>query len=351
MQWGVALTTYLPPDRTQQEVFSNSRAFARAAEALGFSDAWVLEHHFIRYGLCPHALTMAASLLGETSTLRVGTAVSVAPLDHPVRVAEQVAMIDHMSEGRLLAGFGRGFFAKDFEVFGIDVSTNHLMLREFFDIARAVWSGEPVAWKSDVYEFPEVTVYPHPFTTPHPPLYVVGESPSTVEWAASQGIPLLLQIPAEDEAALAHLELYALHAELAGHDPTTIPHVMFGVAHLAATKEQAQDEIVANIGEWHETADEARLSPDQLRSLPNYRFHYAQVRDGVLAGQRSVEDFIRRGLRAAPVGTPQDCIDRFGELRDKMGIEHFVCGFEGVLDPTRVIESMQQFAEEVMPAL
>src|SRR5918996_1565578 len=104
IQYGAFLTTAQPPGITESDVFTDAISYAQAAEELGFEDVWLLEHHFTRFGLCGDALTMAAFLLGQTIKINVGTAVVVVPLQHPVRLAERVAMIDHLSDGRLLLG-------------------------------------------------------------------------------------------------------------------------------------------------------------------------------------------------------------------------------------------------------
>ncbi|TGK15683.1 LLM class flavin-dependent oxidoreductase [Leptospira fluminis] len=350
MKWGVALTTYKPPHWDQSTVFKNSRDFATEAEELGFDDLWVLEHHFTEYGLCPDAMMMAGFLLGMTQRIKVGTAIIVAPLNHPVRLLEQVSLLDQLSDGRFIAGFGRGFFPADFEVFGINPSQNHKMLQEWIDIMFSAWKNKgKISWDTDLIRFPEIAVYPSCSTVPHPPVYVVGESPSTIEWAATLGIPLIMNVPQSTEQVRAKLDLYGEIAETNDHDPSKIDHVISAVVHVADSREEAYNDIVHNIEEWHEDAMRVAFSSDQLRNLPNYRFHWSQLQDAILKGESDASVVVRKALEISPVGTPEDCAEAFHYLKEKTGVSHFICGFEGTLDRKKILSSMRRFAEEVMP--
>src|SRR4051812_32830672 len=110
MEWGLFLVSMQAPQLTQRQALLNSLAYAQAAERLGFSDVWVLEHHFTRFALIGAPLLHAAYILGQTKRLKVGTAINILPVHHPVKLAEQVALLDQLSDGRLLYGVGRGGF-------------------------------------------------------------------------------------------------------------------------------------------------------------------------------------------------------------------------------------------------
>ncbi|PJZ70484.1 alkane 1-monooxygenase [Leptospira perolatii] len=350
MRWGVALTTYKPPHWDQRSVFTNSLEFATEAEKLGFDDLWVLEHHFTEYGLCPDAILMASYLLGMTKRIKVGTAITVAPLNHPVRLVEQVSLLDQLSSGRFLAGFGRGFFPLDFEIFGANASENHKILQEWIDIILTTWRQEGrLRWESDLIKIPEISIFPSKFTNPRPPIYVVGESPSTIEWAASIGIPLIMNVPQSAEQIRAKLDLYAEIAESNGHDPRDIHHVISAVVHVADSRDEAYNDIVRNIEEWHDDAMRVAFSSDQLRNLPNYRFHWSQLQDAILKGESDASVVVRRALEISPVGTPADCIEAFQYLREQTGVDHYICGFEGTLDREKILKSMRRFALDVIP--
>src|ERR1700693_797766 len=153
MKFGVFVTTAHHPNQTQEEVFDNTTLYAVEAESLGYRGAWVLEHHFTRFGLCAHPITLAAYILGKTTTLRVGTAVCVLPLYHPLQIAEQVAMVDQLSNGRFDFGVGRGAFRKDFNAFGVDPAKSHLIMREWLDIIKRAWTDDTVEAHSELIDF------------------------------------------------------------------------------------------------------------------------------------------------------------------------------------------------------
>jgi len=349
MRWGSALTTYHPSEWTHQDVFGTSLELARVAESLGFDDVWLFEHHFTEYGLCPNALMMAAYILGHTERICAGTAVIVAPFEHPIRLAEQIAMVDQLSRGRIMPGFGRGVFAKDFETFGVESKKSHAMMREWIDVQIAAWTKQDLTWKSDLVEFSDITVRPETYTKPHPTIYVVAESGSTIEWAASRGIPVIMIIRKPLDRMRASVELYEDVAVAHGHDPTRIRHAIATPTHVADSHEQAVRDIVETVTRWHEAGGRAGFTTDELRSLPNYRFQWSQLQDAILGGARSARDIVEQALSVAPVGSPAHCAERIEELQEVTGVDHFILGFEGSLLREHIITSLTRFAEEVAP--
>jgi alkanal monooxygenase alpha chain len=346
---GVLLTTCHPNHWTQTQVFDNTTALACAAEKIGYDCVWVLEHHFTPYGLCPNTFSMAGYLLGRTTRINVGAAIAVAPIEHPVRLAEQVCLLDQLSHGRFIAGVGRGFFPKAFEVFGIDPGESHQRLHEWTAIIRKACVDRSVAWDSDLITLPDVTPFPEPYTKPAPPIYTVAVSPSTVEWAASVGLPMLLQLPFELETLRSQLELYNETALAHGHDPAAAEHVLTMLAHISDDTESAQQEILDNLIWWTKEGDASSLSVDTLRTLPNYRYHYNQIQAAIHRGEDSVEKVVRRMLDSSAVGSPEVCVDRLRTIVAETGVRNFGFAFEGVLDRDRIIATMRRFATEVLP--
>jgi len=120
-------------------------------------------------------------------------------------VVQQVCA--YLSRGRFVLGVGRGFFPRDFEAFHVDPARTHEMMAEWVDIIMQIWTKHTAQWSSDLIELPDVRPFPTPYTTPHPPLYTVGQSPTTIEWAASRGIPLIIPVTSAAETMRANLEL------------------------------------------------------------------------------------------------------------------------------------------------
>jgi alkanal monooxygenase alpha chain len=348
---GVVLTTCHPAHWTQTQVFDNTTAMAQAADELGFDCAWLLEHHFTPYGLCPNTFTMAGYLLGVTRRIRVGSAVAVASLDHPVRIAEQVCLLDQLSHGRFVAGFGRGQFEKDFDAFGVDPSTSTARLQESIEILRQACTQRTIAWDSELYKLADLAPFPEPYTKPHPPIYVAAGSPSTIEWAASMDIPMLMTVPMQLETLRSRLELYEEVSLASHHDPSRADHVVLVVTHVADTREAAYQEIFDNLVWWAQEARDAALTLDRLKGLPNYQYHYSEIQSAIHSGDSDVRDFVRSIMDRAAVGTPEDCVERLRTLREATGIRNFALGFEGVLDLDHILRTMRRFAAEVLPHL
>jgi alkanal monooxygenase alpha chain len=356
MNVGIFLVSAQPPFMTQRQVLQNSLEYASLAEQLGFSNIWILEHHFTPLSICPSSIVFAAHVLGRTSRVRVGTAVSIVTLEHPIRLAEQVALIDQLSGGRFDLGIGRGAGNKDFPVFGVDPARNRQILEEWVEVMRAAWTRERVEWSSDLISFPSVPVYPRPWTSPHPPIYVACESPTSVEYAARNGFPMLLSYWLQRETLAGNVELYGQVAEANGHDPAAASHVVSMIVHLEDSREAARAAVRDNLVWWREASSHAYFTYEELRSLKSYEHAYRRWEEGLLAAQRgsttTIDDHgVQRLLDCNPVGTPEAVLAQIQEMHDEMGLSHFVCGFEGSGDRERIVETMRRFAAQVLPAL
>lgn len=188
VRFGVLLNMGANLGETPEAVFDLTAEQATAAEQLGYDELWVTEHHFIRFGINPSAITTAAFLLGRTTRIQVGTAVVLSPLLHPVELAERAALLDQFSGGRFALGLGRGGYRRDYDVLGVDFTR---------------WDDEPLASAQallDIWARPAgdaatpandiVDVQPPPLTHPHPELLIATSSDPGIEFAASNGIAL-----------------------------------------------------------------------------------------------------------------------------------------------------------------
>jgi alkanal monooxygenase alpha chain len=348
IKWGVYLTTAYRPSETQRHVFERTNEIVRAAEDLGYDGLWLLEHHFTRYGICGSPLMMAAHILGATTRIKVGTAVSIIPLEHPVRLAENVALLDQVSNGRLRLGIGRGYFFKDYEVFGADIRKNNEMMSVWVDIMLSAWTTGRCSADNQFLKFPEVDVYPEPFTKPHPPVYVACSSPTRTEWAAQRGFPMLMDYLSEDEEKIAQLELYSQIAADHGHDPNTIEHALSCIAYVGGTDHAEQ--IRKHLVWWEQVQLEAsQLFAPENRGVENYSYYHRQREAAILRGEWNPEDRCERILQLSPTGSREECIERLQHMIDITGIRHLILGFEALGDTPMILDSMQRFMQEVAP--
>src|SRR5947208_3349150 len=191
MDFGTFLLMQSPSARTSQEIYSRGVEVAQAAEALGFRNVWLAEHHFSTYGYLSRPAQLATYIANKTRRLRVGTAVIVLPLHHPLVVAEEIATVDLLSGGRLDVGLGRGYQRYEFERVGVELQESRQRWEEEVDIILLALAGKPFSYEGTYYQIPETSVFPQPIQKPHPPIWVTAQSPASVEATVKRGFNLL----------------------------------------------------------------------------------------------------------------------------------------------------------------
>ncbi|GAA0242229.1 LLM class flavin-dependent oxidoreductase [Cryptosporangium japonicum] len=295
--------------------------YAVAAEEAGFDGVWLAEHHFLTYGACPSAVTLAAHVLGRTRRITVGTAAAVLPTRHPVALAEETALLAAVSGNRFELGVGRGGPWVDLEVFGTGLSRFTDGFADDLDLLREWLSGAPaVGADGPVHRFRPVPVVPRPPTPPR--IRVAATSPDTVDLAAARGLPLLLGMQASPEE----------HRVLLDRHPAPRPAVAH-LAYVADTVDEARDTIMPTLTEWVGRTGE-----------------YVRI-DGSTGSGRDPAAYARRLLDLHPVGDPRLCVERLRHSAEVTGAERLLLAVEAAGDRTRVLESIQRLAAEVLPAL
>ena len=334
MELGVFLLAGQFPGMTQAQALGGAVDYALAAERAGLASAWVAEHHFISYGTCPSAIALAANLLGRTTRLQVGTAVCMLANRHPVALAEETALLDHLSGGRFHLGVGRGGPWVDLEVFGNGLDRYQHGLPESLDLLLAWLHHDRVAADGPTFRFREVAVVPRPATQPRPPLVVAATSPATVEVAAARGLPVLLGLHTGDDDKAALLRTWRQTAERHGHNPDTTEHIAAAIALVADTTAQAQAYLRAAMPAWLERGVGEYIpingAPRQRRDPSAYVDHLLQIH---------------------PVGTPEHCAERLATTTEHTGIRRFVLMVEGTGDHARTLDTIARLAAEVAPRL
>jgi alkanesulfonate monooxygenase SsuD/methylene tetrahydromethanopterin reductase-like flavin-dependent oxidoreductase (luciferase family) len=308
-----------------------------AAEAAGFADAWIAEHHFMPYGVCPSAITFAGHALGRTRTITVGTAVSVLSTTHPVALAEQVLLLDQLSQGRFHLGVGRGGPWVDLEVFGTGLARRDAGFAEGLDLLLRALTDERVAADGQRFRFREVPVVPRPWTRPRPPVAVACTSLPTVELAARRGLPMLLGLDLDDDDKAHLVGLYRKAADAAGRDPDGVAHIGAAVCHVADSRALARSELLAALPGW------------LTRGLGAYR--PVGGRSGPRADPASCRAYAERLCDIHPVGPPGECVERLLAGARRTGIGHVVLLVEGAGDRSRTLENIARIGDEVLPHL
>src|SRR6202795_164166 len=172
--------------------------YARALQRIeimdrtGYDAVWLAEHHFSSFSVCPSVHMMGVLAAARTTRLRIGTGVSLAPFYHPLRLAEEVALLDVLSGGRVNWGAGRGFARVEFENFGVPPEESTSRFRETVEIVLRAWTQEKLSFAGTHFHFDGVEVLPKPMQQPHPPVWMAATSDSAIEWAAGRGFSILL---------------------------------------------------------------------------------------------------------------------------------------------------------------
>jgi alkanesulfonate monooxygenase SsuD/methylene tetrahydromethanopterin reductase-like flavin-dependent oxidoreductase (luciferase family) len=320
---------------SDRDVVHNELEQARWLEDLGFDEAWLAEHNGRVYGIVGSLQVMAAALATTTRRIRIGAAVTRLPLHHPLHTAEDLALIDVLSEGRFDLGFGKGYDPLEFETYGVPFDERDSRWQEALDIVLDVWRDGRIEHTGEHWTIPETELYPKPVQRPHPPVFLmVTRSDDSVLVAARRLFPVIFGQGPDWDDAKRKVELYRTTALEAGHDPAAIDKVMslFGQlkqVHVADSQQQARDEYEKGLMWYFATSANRGMFGFNREPQPyDYYLHH----------------------RSVMLGTPDAVSDQIAEYREYTGINNIVCWFNcGGQPHDQVQRSMKQFAAKVMP--
>ena len=176
-----------PWRRPWQRLYQETLEQVAWADSLGFDSVWLSEHHFTDDGYLPALFPMLAALATRTSHMRLGTAVLLAPLHHPLRLAEDAAVVDVLSGGRLELSVAPGYRAEEFALLGVRRAERGRRTDETIEIVKAAWRAQRFSYRGSCFRFEDVVVTPPPLQRPHPPIWVGGSSQAAARRAARHG--------------------------------------------------------------------------------------------------------------------------------------------------------------------
>lgn len=327
MRFGVFLLPAQFPGQDAGDVLRRAVAVAAAAERSGFDDVWIAEHHFMSYGVCPSAATLAGYLLGNTSTIVVGTAVSVLSTQHPVALAEQAAVLHQVSGGRFRLGIGRGSPLVDLNVFGTGIARYERGFAESLDLLLDALRYGRAAASGDFFDFEEVSLVPQAASLPSPALAAISEA--SISLAARRGLPLLLGMHEDDAAKSARLAHYLR----AGGEQDS-EHIAVSVAQVGDTTGGAQHLVRDSLPRW--------LAP----GLAGYR-----RADGRPHGGRDPVEYTAQLCAIHPIGSPQYCVDRLAETVTGTGVRRHLLMVEAAGEQDEILWNVTRLGEKVLPVL
>lgn len=306
------------------------------AEELGFECFWFTEHHFVLYGgPVPNPAVMMSAAAARTSRIHLGSAISILPLHNPIQVAEDYAMVDVVSGGRLEFGMGIGNTPGDFEVYGVPRDEARERFAEAVDVITAAWTSERFSHEGKYWHFEDVALFPRPVQQPHPPYWIAGSSPASLGAAGRRGWSIMtVAHPFPPEHIRPGVDAWRSGVVEGGHEaaqPHCKVHVRVWVDENGGRAKEAAE---AAIVRYDANQRASRAGKYSIASTPPPTYDW--------------DDMLAHGRNA--YGNPDQCI---------RAIENTICNFHfdvfsatfnfGGLPHEEVKRSMRLFAKEVLP--
>lgn len=323
MQFGVLLNMGAQLGATPAEVFTLTLAQSALAEDLDYDELWVTEHHVNHYGIKPDALATAAFLLGRTRSIRVGTSAVLSPLRHPVELAERAAVLDQLSNGRFELGLGRGGSRRDYERLGVDFGRwddePHATVNQLLDL----WSSQDSIAGSQ----------PPVRSQPRPAVLMATSSEAGLKCAAANGLALHHHFitPAATRVALERR-----YRDVRGEEGPDHLHTVIAVVHDAP---DAREQLEASLRRSFRDGDHPHIPQDGDRHVGA---------DGTAAGPDEMATMVADAAIVGPVG---QVVDELGDFVLETGARRVTVYHEAIGHPAMTLESLECFAEYVIPQL
>ncbi len=328
------LTTYFPEiDPPYDVYYQQILEQVQLAEELGWECFMFNEHHFLGYGgLVANPAVLLAAAAARTSKIRLGPCIAILPLRHPLHSAEDYAMVDAISGGRLEFGIGSGNTELDYKVFGVTRENDRQRLDEAFEVILKAWTNDRFSHQGTSWQFGEITLYPRPIQKPHPPIWVAGTSAQTLEWAGRHGFHIMtVGHPHPPEKVRPGVEAWKKALIDHGIDPTERHCQFHARTHVNENAERAREVATAAITRYDEISRIGR------RSLT------------VAPGEYNWEMMLATGRNN--YGEPDQCIQNILNAAKNYYFDTLTTTFNfGGIPHTEIVKSMRLFAKEVMPA-
>jgi alkanesulfonate monooxygenase SsuD/methylene tetrahydromethanopterin reductase-like flavin-dependent oxidoreductase (luciferase family) len=327
---------------TERQRYRDILAQIELGDGLGFDTAWLGELHFSQaFSILADPLMVLAAAAQRTERIRLGTAVILLPLHHPLEIVEEAATADILSDGRLELGVGRGAFPLYYVGFDIPQEESRERFEEALDFILAAWKNDHFSFEGKYFRAQDLCVIPRPLQRPYPPVRVAANSPETFPFAARRGLPIfaapLINPPERLKAGLK-----AYRENLPG-DAKGDTALAFSV-HVTASRAQARQDTETGLLRFLREAAE-RLRPvgqSDVRSFEAFRQVLARI-------ERVRYEDVESEMGV--FGDPDFCVERVRALEREYGMDEFICYFNqgGIMDHAMVRQSMTLFAKEVMP--
>jgi len=338
MKFGIGLfSTQTHPENpgSHAELYRQTLKQVRLAEEVNFDSAWISEHHFLEDGYCPSPLVMASAMASVTKRIKIGTGALILPLHNPVRVAEDAAVVDNISNGRLILGVALGYRKDEFDGLGIPMKQRPSRMEEGIDVIIKSWTEDKFSYGGKRYNLHNLSVTPKPVQKPHIPLYIGAFEEPAIRRAGRLGYPLIIGPGRTMQMVRETIGFYNDAARKAGKNPDNVEHVLLRETYIAENgkkaKEEADKYIISMYKYYFSLGVRMFVRGKQLMGLDDPMFEYLPE-----------ERFI--------IGDPEDCIKEVNRYRDELGINYIACR---MVFPSATHETISKciglFGKEVIP--
>jgi len=335
--------------RTVPELYAQVMRHCELAETLGYDTFFCAEHHFHEYGVVPDPAVMLSALAQRTKTMRFGTMIFLLPFYNPIRLAQDTAMLDQLSRGRLEFGAGIGVLEHEFTRWNLPFYERRDMAEEALAIIRKAWTEESVTYEGKYWKFEEAFARPKPYQKPHPPIWFACHSKRSFEYAAAQNFNVSQNLDLDTVIA----EKFAMWRRLwkeAGHKGPMPRTFLTREVHVAETDEQAIEEAAPYIVQAYalgiERLQRTRVGAKGTEDTPTNR-EILRIFEGATTG---IKFWLDNGL--AHIGSPETVAKQLEKAHELIGFDVY-CGRHrfGEMPSHLVEKSIRLFGEKVLPAL
>ncbi len=350
LRFGTFFFFQAAPGQRHEDIIRNELTQVEWSEELGFDEVWFTEHHFIDYGLSVDPATLAAAAASRTRRVRIGLAAAILPFHHPLRLAEQMALVDILSDGRLDVGVGRGNRPAEFAGYRVPQQESRERFDETVDVMQRGWTEERFSYRGRFFSFDDVRVIPKPVQRPHPPLYQVCVTKDGIENTALRGWPMLNSVlfgPVDQ--LVTNRDTYVNTLDKAGRTSEEIAALLarWGVSrqiYVADTDARALAEA-KNAELWYQDSFRRFVIPERIEDAhPTLQPAFRAMADrlGTVTWQSLVAETLA-------FGSP-DTVARHIEYMRSIGVGQVLCWMNfGGLPQDKIRRSMELFAREVIP--
>lgn len=332
------LMTQRSPSQTIAQLYEDNLQLVKLSEDIGFDIAWLAEHHFSNYSMCPSPHIMAGYLAGKTKHIKLGAAILVLPLYQPVRLLEEIGMVDILSGGRTVIGIGAGYQDFEFKRFSVKLEANWQMTHEMLDIIELAFSKPSFSYEGRHYQLPELPIAVRPLQKPMPPVYIAGNEPAMLQRLAKRDYISFHTVGYNGVEALLKVRQHVESNFKAANVP--VERLNFAYQRYVYISDDRKDVL---------DAAERALYVSRVASALRNKYEKLNgtfIEPEPFAGELSLEQIVDNVY----IGSPDTVAERIVRDMKLLNPMHLSCFMQfGGMEGRRALKSMERFAAEVMP--